>query len=53
MLPNRFPKQCPEHLDYLGLEMVFKMRDGVKRKKDSWTWTTVWGLWGGGGGGQV
>ena len=23
-------------------------RDQAKRKKDSWTWTTVWGLLGGG-----
>ena len=32
-----------EHADSSG-----GWRDWAKRKKDSWTWTTVWWLWGGG-----
>ena len=31
-----------------GEEGRMAKRDGAKRKKDSWTWTSVWGLLGGG-----
>ena len=30
------------------IKWVWGCRDGAKGKKDSWTWTTVMWLWGGG-----
>ena len=42
-----------EQADSSGGRWFRRWRDRLKKKKDSWTWTTVWGLWGkvvGGGG---